>query len=343
MEKRYGILSYNSFNIGDEIQSIAASRFLPRIDYRINREQLSLFRTESPEERVDLIMNAWYMWRPKYFIPPSSVHPLLISMCIGKSIQNGRFLNSRTREFLIANGPVGCRDRRTLEYLSEKSIPAYFSGCLTSTLIGGERRPKDYVICIDVDREIVEHVERISKCPVHDLSKYLSPYLNSRNRFEMAKIVLCAFRDAKAIVTTNFHTAMPAMAFGTPCCLIRPAGDGGDFDGRMMGYEDIITAYTKEEFLRGDIFDVNDPEPVRQSEAFQKMRASLEEKCSSFTGYDSHSPVFGEDFNPSLKLLELLKYDYTDTRRVLLFARKRDLFSTAVKRLFGKTYLDSRY
>ena len=69
MEKRYGILSYNSFNIGDEIQSIAASRFLPRIDYRINREQLSLFRTESPEERVDLIMNAWYMWRPKWKIP----------------------------------------------------------------------------------------------------------------------------------------------------------------------------------------------------------------------------------------------------------------------------------
>lgn len=34
---KYALFSYSTENIGDEIQSIAASRFLPQIDYYINR------------------------------------------------------------------------------------------------------------------------------------------------------------------------------------------------------------------------------------------------------------------------------------------------------------------
>ena len=126
--KKYGVLSYNSINIGDEIQSIAASRFIPEANYHINREKMSLFRSENEDHDISLIMNAWYMWRPSKFVPPTSIRPLLISMCIGKRIQSKLFLKKKVKDFLIQNGPVGCRDIRTLNYLNQNEIPAFFPG-----------------------------------------------------------------------------------------------------------------------------------------------------------------------------------------------------------------------
>ena len=34
---KYALLSYDTENIGDEIQSLAAKRFLPRVDLLLNR------------------------------------------------------------------------------------------------------------------------------------------------------------------------------------------------------------------------------------------------------------------------------------------------------------------
>jgi len=34
----YGVLKYSSQNIGNEIQSIAATRFLPQIDFKYNKK-----------------------------------------------------------------------------------------------------------------------------------------------------------------------------------------------------------------------------------------------------------------------------------------------------------------
>lgn len=337
---KYGLLSYNSINIGDEIQSIAASRFIPQVDYYINREKLSLFNARSEKRGIKLIMNAWYMWRPNRFIPPETIEPLLISMCIGKNIQNKSFLNSRTKKFLVKNGPVGCRDLRTMDFLHKNGIPAFFSGCLTTTLIGGERRPQNYILCFDVNDEIVKHVETKAHCPVYNLSKFLSPYVNSCNRFKMAKAILYLIRDAKSIITTNFHTALPAMAFGTPCCLIKPDDDGGDFEGRIMGYEKIISAYTKEEFFLGNAFDINNPIPVSQPKEFLEMKSKLEVAVRSFTKFDSAKPIFEDNYNPLVELVECLKYDKKDVNRVLMYANRLNLLKTALKRFLGCNYLD---
>ena len=82
MEKTsFGLIKYTSFNIGDEIQSLAASRFLPNIDYYINRERTDKFKSDQ-EEKVKVIMNAWWMWQSKHFPPSEDIDPLLISMHI---------------------------------------------------------------------------------------------------------------------------------------------------------------------------------------------------------------------------------------------------------------------
>ena len=60
---KYGILLNNrTDNIGDDIQSYAACRFLPSIDYYVDRENLDTFGYGEIEEPVTVIMNAWYMY-----------------------------------------------------------------------------------------------------------------------------------------------------------------------------------------------------------------------------------------------------------------------------------------
>lgn len=149
MENKFGVLKFSSYNIGDEIQSVAAMQFLPQVDYYIHREDIDKFRSEG--DKVKLIMNAWWMWRPDHFPPSKDIEPLLISMHISETIRN-RFLENGVKEYLIQNGPVGCRDLGTLQYLQENNVPAYFSGCLTLTLQGNKemkQNRKDYILCID--------------------------------------------------------------------------------------------------------------------------------------------------------------------------------------------------
>ena len=55
---KYGlILNKNNLNIGDDIQAFATARFLPQVDYFIDREYMDDFRPEE-DEPVAVIMNA---------------------------------------------------------------------------------------------------------------------------------------------------------------------------------------------------------------------------------------------------------------------------------------------
>ena len=129
----YGVLTASALNIGDEIQSSAAMRFLPHIDEYVPRENIKYFKPQDTNHLTKVIMNAWWMWKPQNFPPSKYVKPLLISMYIRKEIRK-KFLTKEVKEYLINNGPVGCRDLSTLKYMTENNIPAYFSGCLTLTL-----------------------------------------------------------------------------------------------------------------------------------------------------------------------------------------------------------------
>lgn len=53
---KYALFNYNTENVGDEIQSLAAKHFLPQVDYYINRDFINDFHPESDEE-IKLIMN----------------------------------------------------------------------------------------------------------------------------------------------------------------------------------------------------------------------------------------------------------------------------------------------
>lgn len=129
---KYKLLSVNNGpvqNIGDFIQALAASQFLPSVDGFINREELDLYS----DDECALIMNGWFMHNPSKWPPSSKISPLFVSFHMNESSKE-RMLTKEGVDYLKSHEPIGCRDYHTASILNEAGINAYFSGCLTLTL-----------------------------------------------------------------------------------------------------------------------------------------------------------------------------------------------------------------
>lgn len=56
---KYALFTYSTGNVGDDIQSLVARRFLPQVDYMVNCDYMNDFHPDTDEE-IKLIMNCWY-------------------------------------------------------------------------------------------------------------------------------------------------------------------------------------------------------------------------------------------------------------------------------------------
>src|SRR5262245_27059938 len=139
---RWAAFEYrNTYNLGDEIQTIAALQFTPEPSYRIDRDFLAQF-TPPENEDVAIIVNGWISHSTENFCVQPRVIPLLISLHFSRSVGMGALGIRATDvlrqpaviDYLNSWGPVGARDMATFEVLRDLGVNAYFSGCLTLTL-----------------------------------------------------------------------------------------------------------------------------------------------------------------------------------------------------------------
>ena len=119
----------NSINIGDYIQALASSQFLPSIDGFVDREDLK----DYDGEECKIIMNGWYMHFPVYWPPSTKINPLFVAMHIN-ILAKERMLMEDSIGYLKKYEPIGCRDIATRDMLEANGVDAYFSGCMTLTL-----------------------------------------------------------------------------------------------------------------------------------------------------------------------------------------------------------------
>lgn len=117
-------------NIGDYVQALAASQFLPKIDGFLDRDEDLKSYTG---ERCKMIMNGWYMHDPTNWPPSESIIPLFVAFHLNSTVEK-EMLSSESIDYLKSKEPIGCRDNRTMRLLQKAGIDAYFSGCLTLTL-----------------------------------------------------------------------------------------------------------------------------------------------------------------------------------------------------------------
>lgn len=329
---KYGVLITSSLNIGDEIQSTAAMRFLPQIDEYVHRENIKYFKPKDTQYLTKVIMNAWWMWKHKNFPPSKYIKPLLISMYIRDKIRK-RFLTKEVKEYLIKYGPVGCRDLSTCKYLEENNIPAYFSGCLTLTL---QRNPEiereDYILCVDVSPEIEECIKQRTKRTVVNISPLLSPYFLPKQRLQVAKLYLRLLHNAHCVVSTRLHAILPSLALETPVLRIIPSGYEMDIKGRIAGMENLVKEIAESDFIKTpDFYDFDKPPENYKNHLI--LRENLIDKCKEFTGYDCEKPTLDKDCNPLLEMFQLVQYSQEQTQRLLYFPHNTDLIKALYNRI----------
>ncbi|MDD0847619.1 hypothetical protein PTQ35_02180 [Campylobacter sp. 46490-21] len=312
----YGILGYNSMNIGDEIQSIAAMRFLPSLDEIVYREQINTFIPKNMDGQTKLIMNAWWMHKPQNFPPSQYIKPLLISMHIRPEIKS-IFLNSRTKEYLIKHGPVGCRDITTVEILQEEGIPAYFSGCLTATLLRNESlKREDYILCVDVPEKYVEEIRSCTNRPVYSTSGLLSIFYTFEDRLELARLILRSYHDAHFVISPRLHVITPCLAMNTPVLrLITEKTRIGD--ERYKGVEQFFNSIDEESFM-DFIHSYDFDTPLLNPTKHIVVRDMLVQKCLEFTNFDSKKSAVNSN-NPFIEMIRINKQRNINVKKTLYF------------------------
>jgi len=152
---RYGLLIAFTRNLGDDIQSLAAKQFLPRIDLIIDRDSPNKVRCT---DKVKVIFNGWFTYKPQNFPPAPCIIPLFVSFHIHPKVAD-KFLREKMVKYLKMHEPIGCRDLYTMRLLNEKGIDAYFSGDLCFTLDRRFRlgcKKEDKILIVDLDEEALK-------------------------------------------------------------------------------------------------------------------------------------------------------------------------------------------
>lgn len=287
---RFAALSYyGTMNLGDEIQTIAAERFLPRVDAWVDRERLDEF---TDEELNKVILNGWFLHRPEHWPPSKFLDPLIISFHLTREVAHGlnekmiappsSVLGSHGVEFFKRGEPVGARDLDTLRQMRSAGIDAYFSGCLTLTLgIGRPRIQRNGIFAVDLPDEAFEYLkEKIGPGRSATRLSHIDRDLVSASRFSKARALLDLYARAEVVVTTRLHCAMPCVAMETPVLLLESASDTYRFDG----LRDLVRHCSVRNFL-DDNYDFDLEKPSSNPTEWKSFRDSLYSKCRAFTGY----------------------------------------------------------
>ena len=319
---KYGLLTYAEnkrfYNVGDNIQSLAAKQYLPQTDVLVNREKLA----DYDGDQIQMILNGWFTHNTTNWVPSDKIDPLFTSFHINNTAAPG-MLSEKGIAYLKAHEPIGCRDRFSVKILKEKGIDAYFTGCLTLTLdnykvADAERGDKIYIVDplynypkkIKVFYNLKSFVKSILNGKIFLLGKkkkhlknIIAPsllksaiYVNQEppanthtdaEKFERAENLLKDYAKAKLVITSRIHCALPCLAMGTPVIFINGFDsfvDSCRFDGIIDLFNRVDVnpkdgSWTANFELDGMI---DEDTMVKNLEKHHEMANHLKEVCRKF-------------------------------------------------------------
>jgi hypothetical protein len=328
MIDKFGVLTYESdiyvkrdwINLGDYVQSTAAKQFFPAVNAFIPRDHMNSY----DGDQVKMIMNAWYMDLPENFPPADKINPLYVSIHINTTVAEKMLTPASIAHFKKFE-PIGCRDFYTRDMLQSKGINAYYSGCMTLTLGETYKRNNvtDDVYFIDVMYdsktlpELIRQPLRFGKRILNGralefthrkkiLSKYFDedllekaifetqiiPYTSAKEGFKLADEFLKRLANAKLVVTSRIHTALPCLAMGTPVIFVnggfKNKVDNCRFDGlfdffNRIDVDDKANSTVNFEFSGDKIGMVSN---ISNKDTHIQFANELIAKCKSFATND---------------------------------------------------------
>lgn len=306
---KYGLLTFkNTDNLGDDIQSYAQMRFLPRIDCYVDRESLDTFAYKGdPDEIVSVIMNAWFLHTKFNWPPAKAINPLFVSSHFSQYDRFGigySFIDGLGGEYLRHYAPIGVRDETTRDALEEHGIPAYVTGCMTLTLQRQEgiESQRAVVLC-DLPEDLASQIDEVATAEGYSVMRVthtLDPREHSRlsfdERFEQVRERLALYQSSAMVITTRLHCALPCLAVGTPVLLVTN-GDGLD---RLGSFLRLVHHCDMDQAL--DTFKMSWVQrPPENSDGYLEFRKTLEEACQKFVAYAELGMLEKGPFDASLE------------------------------------------
>ena len=258
---KYGIIVFNeTINIGDDIQSYAALKRMPKVDYYIEREKMNEFISNNGEN-VKVLFSGWFLHNRYRFPPSPYIDPFFIS-CHFSSLDDSlgvskEYISSYVIEYLKRYEPIGCRDTSTKKLLSEKGIDNYLSYCLTLTIPKFEGIKKENkVVLVDVPNGVKEKVNKEYSGNIEEITHTLDKKNNSKlsyeKRIENVERLLKKYQSAEFVITTRLHCALPCLALETPVLFIYD-DKNIDIINRISDYIKFFDYCSLEEFLDKDL------------------------------------------------------------------------------------------
>lgn len=240
----------SSQNIGDHVQTLASMGHLvrrPGLRFHSQEPDLASFVTElqenvRPELRLDgdavtdvelyrvdrdgstfqrfpaetwLLEFGWFMhdlagtgvWD---FPPHRNLRPLFVSFHCNKR----GLLTPEVLDYLREHGPVGCRDWTTVDLLLSLDVPAFFSGCLTTTVSTvfppTDATPEEATVYVDAVREPVP--EGATK--VRQSYRKVKDRTYVENMREAYRLLDWYRTDFTRVVTKRLHCYLPTTSLG---------------------------------------------------------------------------------------------------------------------------------
>ena len=210
----------------------------------VDRDGLSGFRNEF---KCKLIANGWYYLFDGCHQWSDCLEPLLTSVHINNTDNANEFHNVLDKlKAASQKSPIGCRDFATQRFLQSNGIACFFSSCLTTTLQRkdySDGRDRSGVIFSDCSNDFYSKIFPIDRFinknrAINRINTLLRNYyaqeaisyvthecqlsVPHRERFELAKALLQRYANAKLVITSRIHAALPCLGLGIPVILVCP-------------------------------------------------------------------------------------------------------------------------
>ena len=252
--------------IGDNIQLLAVQNLYEYmgIEYadvvRINYYDLASYNGEYVILPISFPLFGYH-----YDVNITQFSPRIIPVFLGVSFLSSDF-SKADLNYLRMHAPIGCRDEYTLNNLRRNNVPAYLGGCLTATFpqrTNEQSSKSKKIFCIDVEESFKKFIPKslLDQCEFVSHTYYATE-LKEDPEILARRVYDRYINEAKLIITTRLHGALPGIAAGIPVIFYKDK-----FSFRFAGIDKLIHVYTKEEY--GNI-DWN-PAPIEYEETKQDI------------------------------------------------------------------------
>lgn len=139
-----------------------------------------------------------------------NLNPIFVSFHCSKRA----LLTPEAVEYLRAHGPIGCRDWTTVDLLLSLDVPAFFSGCLTTTVNTVfpdlDEDPPPETVYVDVARSPVPAGHTNVKQSYGEIKKRTF----TENMWDAVDVLERYRRNFTEVVTTRLHCYLPTTSLG---------------------------------------------------------------------------------------------------------------------------------